>query len=83
MHDAVARAVAFQRELAIAEDHEARAAIESAGCETTALTPAQHALFRQAVDRLLQEARHTYGAEMFAMVAAAKRAVAVDTPAQI
>ncbi len=87
MRDAVTKAVAFQRELAIAEDHEARAAIEAAGCEITALTGAQHALFRQAVDPLLQEARHTYGAEMFAMVAAAKEAVAnavaADTPARI
>jgi TRAP-type C4-dicarboxylate transport system substrate-binding protein len=83
MRDAVTKAVAFQRELAIAEDREARAAIEAASCEITALNAEQHALFRQAVDPLLQEARHTYGAEMFAMVAAAKRAVAVDTPAQI
>jgi TRAP-type transport system periplasmic protein len=83
MHDAVAEAVAFQRELAIAEDREARAAIKAAGCEITALTPAQHALFRQAVDPLLQEARHTYGAEIFEMAAAAKRAVAVDTSARI
>ena len=83
MHDAVVKAVAFQRELAIAEDREARAAIEAAGCEITVLTPAQDALFRQAVDSLLQEARHTYGAEMFAMVAAAKRAMAVDAPVRI
>jgi len=86
MREAVTKAVAFQRELAIAEDREARAAIEAASCEITALTPAQHALFRQAVDPLLQEARHTYGAEMFKMVAAAKEAAAnaaVDTPMRI
>jgi tripartite ATP-independent transporter DctP family solute receptor len=76
MRDAVAKAVAFQRELAIAEDREARAAIEAAGCEITALTPDEHGLFRQAVDPLLQEARLTYGAEMFEMVAAAKEAAA-------
>ncbi len=35
MREAVARAVAFQRELAIAEDRDARAAIEAAGCEIT------------------------------------------------
>jgi len=76
MRDAVGKAVAFQRALAIEEDREARAAIEAAGCEITALTPEQHALFRQAVDPLLQEARRTYGAEMFEMVAAAKSAAA-------
>jgi hypothetical protein len=40
------------------------------------LTAAQHALFREAVDPLLQEARQTYGADMFEMVAAAKEAAA-------
>jgi TRAP-type C4-dicarboxylate transport system substrate-binding protein len=87
IREAVTKAVTFQRELAIAEDREARAAIEAAGCEITALTPAQHTLFRQAVDPLLQEARRTYGAEMFKMVAAAKEAAAnaaaADTPARI
>ncbi len=36
MREAVARAVAFQRDLAIEEDRDARAAIEAAGCEITA-----------------------------------------------
>jgi TRAP-type C4-dicarboxylate transport system substrate-binding protein len=76
MRDAVGKAVAFQRALAIEEDREARAAIEAAGCEITALTPEQHALFREAVDPLLQEARRIYGAEMFEMVGAAKSAAA-------
>ena len=76
MRDAVGKAVAFQRALAIEEDREARAAIEAAGCEITALTPEQHALFREAVEPLLQEARRTYGAAMFEMVEAAKSAAA-------
>jgi tripartite ATP-independent transporter DctP family solute receptor len=76
MRDAVKKAVAFQRDLAIEEDREARAAIEAAGCEIIALTADQHALFRKAVDPLLQEAHQTYGAEMFEMVAAAKEAAA-------
>jgi len=76
MRDAVVKAVAFQRELAIAEDREARAAIEAVGCEITALTPDEHGLFRHAVDPLLQEARLTYGADMFEMVAAAKEEAA-------
>jgi TRAP-type transport system periplasmic protein len=87
MRDAVGNAIAFQRELAIEEDREARAAILAAGCEITALTAEQHALFRQAVDPLLQEARRTYGAEMFEMVAAAKDAttdaVAMDTAPEL
>ena len=76
MRDAVVKAVAFQRDLAIAEDREARAAIKAAGCEITALTPEQYALFRAAVDPLLQEARRTYGADVFQMVAVAKEATA-------
>src|SRR5215469_3309905 len=76
MREAVVKAVAFQRELAIAEDREARAAIKAAGCEITALMPEAHVLFREAVDPLLQDARRTYGADVFEMVAAAKEAAA-------
>jgi tripartite ATP-independent transporter DctP family solute receptor len=87
MRDAIAKAVAFQRALAIEEDREARAAIKAAGCEITALTAEQHILFRQAVDPLLQAARQTYGADVFEMVAAAKEAaaeaVATDDPASL
>ena len=76
MREAVTKAIAFQRELAIVEDREARTAIEAAGCEITALTPDGHALFREAVDPLLQDARRTFGKEIFKMVAAAKEAAA-------
>ena len=68
MREAVARAVAFQRELAIAEDRDARAAIEAAGCEITTLTANEHAQFRAAVTPLLDDARRTYGAELFNML---------------
>ncbi len=68
MREAVARAVAFQRDLAIAEDRDARAAIEAAGCEITELTAEEHAQFRAAVTPLLDEARRTYGAELFHMI---------------
>ena len=68
MREAVARAVAFQRELAIAEDRDARAAIEAAGCEITALTADEHAQFRAAVSPLLDDARRTYGAALFNML---------------
>jgi tripartite ATP-independent transporter DctP family solute receptor len=68
MREAVARTITFQREQAIEEDREARAAIEAAGCEITALTPDEHAKFRAAVTPLLAEARGTYGSEMFALI---------------
>ena len=74
MREAVTRAVAFQRELAIDEDREARAAILAAGCEITALTAAEHAQFRAAVAPLLNEARGTYGRAMFELVETAKPA---------
>jgi TRAP-type transport system periplasmic protein len=76
MRDAVTRAVAYQRDLAVEEDREARVAIEAAGCEITVLSGAEHAQFRSAVDPLLDDARRVYGADMFDMIAAAKRAAA-------
>ncbi len=68
MREAVKAAVAFQRNLAIAEDREARAAIEAAGCEITELTGDERAQFRAAVVPLLSEARKTYGQKMFDMI---------------
>ena len=68
MRTAIARTVAFQRELAIEEDGAARAAILAEGCEITALRPDEHAQFRAAVAPLLTEARGTYGQKMFDMV---------------
>ena len=68
MREAVNNAVAFQRELAIDEDREARAAILAAGCEITELTIDEHAQFRAAVAPLLDEARKTYGREMFDLI---------------
>jgi TRAP-type transport system periplasmic protein len=68
MREAVARAVAFQRELAIAEDRDARTAIEAAGCEITQLTAEEHGQFRAAVTPLLDDARRTYGVALFNML---------------
>lgn len=68
MREAVTRAVAFQRDLAIVEDRDARAAIEAAGCEITELTVPEHAQFRDAVTPLLAEAQGTYGSRLFAMI---------------
>src|SRR5262252_2270530 len=61
MQRAVADAVVFQRELAIEEEREARAAIEREGCEIAELSLAGHAAFAAAVLPLLDEARETYG----------------------
>jgi tripartite ATP-independent transporter DctP family solute receptor len=68
MRAAIKQATAFQRELAIEEDRQARAAILAEGCEITELTAQQHALFHDAVAPLLDEARATYGGEMFALI---------------
>jgi TRAP-type C4-dicarboxylate transport system substrate-binding protein len=70
MRKATQEAVAFQRGLAIEEEHEARRAIEREGCEIVTLTPDEHAAFAAAVRPLLDDARKTYGEAMFGMVAA-------------
>jgi TRAP-type C4-dicarboxylate transport system substrate-binding protein len=68
MREAVKKAVAFQRGLAIEEDRESRAAIEAGGCEIAELTAGELEKFRTAVAPLLAEAKGTYGGEMFSMV---------------
>jgi TRAP-type transport system periplasmic protein len=68
MREAVAQAVGFQRELAIEEDREARAAILGEGCEIIELSSEEHAKFRSAVAPLLDDARTTYGDKMFDLV---------------
>jgi TRAP-type C4-dicarboxylate transport system substrate-binding protein len=68
MRKAVNEAVAFQRGLAIEEDHEARRAVEAQGCEIVELTADEHRAFVAAVQPLLDEARTTYGREMFGMM---------------
>jgi len=70
MREAISRAVAFQRELAIVEDRDARAAILAEGCEITELTGAEHAQFRAAVTPLTNDARKIYGSEMFGLIGA-------------
>jgi TRAP-type transport system periplasmic protein len=68
MREAVAGAVAFQRELAIEEDGQARAAIVKDGCEITDLTAAEHARFRSAVAPLSDEARRGFGRDMYDLI---------------
>lgn len=68
MRQAVGRAVAFQRDLAIEEDAQARDAILAEDCEIVELTAAEHAQFRAAVTPLLDDAGRTYGSEMFGLI---------------
>jgi TRAP-type C4-dicarboxylate transport system substrate-binding protein len=68
MRAAVKKAIAFQRNLAIEEDRESRAAIEATGCEIGTLTSDEHAQFRAAVAPLLSDARKTYDEKMFKMI---------------
>jgi TRAP-type transport system periplasmic protein len=68
MRDAVQRAVAFQRDLAIEEDREARAAILAAGCEITELAASEQGAFRAAVAPFLNDARGIYGDELFGLI---------------
>ena len=67
--EAVTAAIAFQRELAIQEEQDARRAIEAEGCELAELTGDEHAVFVKAVQPLWTDARKAYGREMFAVVA--------------
>jgi TRAP-type C4-dicarboxylate transport system substrate-binding protein len=68
MRAAVTEAVTFQRGLAVEEDGEARRAIEQQGCEIVTLSADEHRQFVAAVQPLLDEAKTTYGREMFGMV---------------
>jgi TRAP-type C4-dicarboxylate transport system substrate-binding protein len=68
MRAAVKDAVVFQRELAVAEEEEAKRAILAEGCEIVEITPAEHERFAAVVEPVLADFRRTYGDEIFAMV---------------
>jgi TRAP-type C4-dicarboxylate transport system substrate-binding protein len=68
MREAVTESVRFQRGLAEEEHVSSRKAIEDAGCEIVEIGPREHALFVEAVQPMLKDARSTYGAEMFGML---------------
>jgi TRAP-type C4-dicarboxylate transport system substrate-binding protein len=68
MRSAAADAVTFQRDLAIQEEREARAAIEAEKCRVEELTPAEHELFARAVAPMMAEAEGVYGKEMLRYV---------------
>lgn len=68
MEAVVREAVAFQRELAIAEEKEALDAILAQGCEIVDLGPDEHALFAAAVVPLLDEVRLSLPAAAWKLV---------------
>jgi TRAP-type transport system periplasmic protein len=69
MRNAITDAIAFQRELHVQEEKEARKAIEARGCEIVALTSAEHDAFAAAVEPLISEARGMFGAALFDLTA--------------
>jgi TRAP-type C4-dicarboxylate transport system substrate-binding protein len=70
MRAAVKDAVAFQRALHVQEEEDARKAILAQGCEIVELTAAEHNAFATAVQPLLDEARGSYGRELFELAGA-------------
>jgi TRAP-type C4-dicarboxylate transport system substrate-binding protein len=71
MRAAVAEAIAFQRDLHVREEEDARRAIAAAGCEIIELTADQHAAFVAAVQPLLREVRGLYGDGLFELAGGA------------
>jgi TRAP-type C4-dicarboxylate transport system substrate-binding protein len=68
MRRAVADAVAFQRDLAVEEEREARDAILAQGCALEELTPDEHEKFAAAVAPMMAEAGEVYGLELLRQV---------------
>ncbi len=69
MRSAVTDAIAFQRELHVQEEEDARKAIEAQGCEIVALSAGEHDAFVAAVAPLINEARATFGRALFDLTA--------------
>ena len=68
MRNAVADAVAMQRDMAVAEEEAARRAILDAGCEIITLSPEEHEAFAVAVEPVIAGFRRRFGEQMFEMV---------------
>jgi TRAP-type transport system periplasmic protein len=69
MRSAVTDAIAFQRELHVQEEEDARKAIAAQGCELVALSAGEHDAFVAAVAPLINEARATFGRALFDLTA--------------
>jgi TRAP-type transport system periplasmic protein len=65
---AVQESIVFQRELAIAEEKDARQAINEQGCEVVEPTKAEHELFVAAVAPMFDEAQQAHGRELLRLV---------------
>jgi TRAP-type transport system periplasmic protein len=61
MQAAATDAIAFQRDLHVREEEDARRAIEAEGCEIVELTSDQHNAFAAAVQSIYGDAREQYG----------------------
>jgi TRAP-type C4-dicarboxylate transport system substrate-binding protein len=70
MRSAVTDAIAFQRDLHVREEEDARAAIAAAGCDIVELTVDEHNAFAAAVKPIYGEARRQYGDGLFALAGA-------------
>lgn len=68
LENAMAGAVARQRELAVAEEAIARKAIEDEGCEIVELSAQQHDAFAAAVKPLYAQADSLFGRKMFDLI---------------
>jgi TRAP-type C4-dicarboxylate transport system substrate-binding protein len=66
---AVTESVAFQRDLHVQEENDARRSIEREGCEIVELTPEQHDAFTAAVRPILDDAKTLYGDAWFKLIA--------------
>jgi TRAP-type transport system periplasmic protein len=71
MRGAVRSAIAFQRDLHMAEEEDARAAILAQGCEIVELTRDAHDEFALGVRRLRDEAAHSFGEKLIGLAAGA------------
>jgi len=69
MQNAITDAIAFQRELHVQEEEDARKAIAAQGCELVALNAGEHDAFVAAVAPLINEARATFGRALFDLTA--------------
>ena len=70
MREAVMAAVAFQRGLHVEEEEDARKAIAAQDCAIVDLDAGEHDAFAAAVKPLMDEARVTYGKELFDLAVA-------------
>jgi len=66
---AVTDSIAFQRDLHVREEEDARHAIEAEGCEVAELTADEHRAFAAAVQPIYGEAREQYGKDLLDLLA--------------